>query len=70
MDNIKALDHDLTPEQIKTLEEIYPFDVGFPANKFGGDSSVTGTTQNFLVKAAAHVQWVKAAQPIRPGQGV
>lgn len=28
--NIKALDIKLTPEQIKALEEVIPFDQGFP----------------------------------------
>ena len=70
MDNLKALSHDLTPEQIKTLEEIYPFDVGFPMSRFGTDSHETGATQNMLIKASAQVQWVKTAQAIRPGQGV
>lgn len=68
--NLNALSHDLTQEQIKTLEEIYPFDVGFSMNRFGMDSNVTGKTENMLVKASAQVQWVKNVQAIRPGQGV
>ena len=30
MDNIEALDISLTTEQIKCLEEVIPFDLGFP----------------------------------------
>jgi hypothetical protein len=30
--NLEALDIKLTPEQIKALEEVLPFDVGFPSN--------------------------------------
>ncbi|KAK8854467.1 hypothetical protein IAR55_003205 [Kwoniella newhampshirensis] len=65
-DNIKALTHDLTPAQIEKLEKIYPFDPGFPMNRFGGDSNITGKTENWLIKAAAEVQWVKAETAIRP----
>ena len=32
MDNIGALDISLTTEQIKYLEDVIPFDLGFPHN--------------------------------------
>lgn len=40
--NIEALDIALTPEQIKFLDDIVPFDKGFPYNMFV--SSVQPTT--------------------------
>jgi hypothetical protein len=70
MDNIKALSHDLTPEQMKALEDIYPLNIGFPMSHFGTDPHIDGESKNALVKAAAQVQYVKAHQAIRPGQGV
>ncbi|CAI4440174.1 CPG_1a_G0017820.mRNA.1.CDS.1 [Saccharomyces cerevisiae] len=39
--NIEALGIKLTPEQIKFLESIVPFDVGFPSNFIGEDPAVT-----------------------------
>ncbi|CAI4706382.1 AIE_G0043650.mRNA.1.CDS.1 [Saccharomyces cerevisiae] len=39
--NIEALSIKLTPEQIKFLESIVPFDVGFPSNFIGEDPAVT-----------------------------
>ncbi len=48
------------------LEDIYPFDYGFPFNRFGIDSHTTGKTENWLVGASAQVQWVKDNQAIRP----
>ncbi|CAI4035801.1 hypothetical protein SMKI_14G0080 [Saccharomyces mikatae IFO 1815] len=39
--NIKALSIKLTPEQIKYLESIVPFDVGFPTSLIGDDPAVT-----------------------------
>lgn len=65
-DNINALKHDLTSEQMAALEDIYPFDFGFPFNTFGQDSRITGKTENMLINASAHLQWVKAEQAIRP----
>lgn len=32
--NLEALEISLTPEQIKTLDDIVPFDKGFPFNSF------------------------------------
>ena len=41
-DNIQALSIKLTPEQIKQLEGVRPFDTGFPNNFIGEDPFVTG----------------------------
>ena len=34
LQNVEALDIALTPEQIKTLDNIVPFDKGFPFSNF------------------------------------
>lgn len=41
-DNIRALSIRLTDEQIKYLEGVKPFDLGFPLNFIGQDPNVTG----------------------------
>jgi aryl-alcohol dehydrogenase-like predicted oxidoreductase len=41
-DNIRALSIKLTDEQIKYLESVKPFDLGFPLNFLGQDPNVTG----------------------------
>ncbi|EIM85932.1 Aldo/keto reductase [Stereum hirsutum FP-91666 SS1] len=43
--NIKALDIALTGDQIKRLEGVLPFDLGFPGNMVGVGSSVSGILQ-------------------------
>jgi len=47
--NIEALDLTLTPAHIKALEDVLPFDVGFPHNLVGD-----GTTDSQMVNAAGH----------------
>ncbi|RFU78260.1 aryl-alcohol dehydrogenase aad14 [Trichoderma arundinaceum] len=41
-DNIKALSIKLTDEQIKFLEGVKPFDLGFPLEFLGNDPNITG----------------------------
>ncbi|KAJ5735321.1 Aldo/keto reductase [Penicillium malachiteum] len=43
-DNIKALSLKLTDEQIKYLESIKPFDLGFPHNFIPADPNITGSS--------------------------
>ncbi|KFA70181.1 hypothetical protein S40285_04406 [Stachybotrys chlorohalonatus IBT 40285] len=43
-DNIAALSIKLTDEQIKFLESVREFDLGFPGNFLGEDPNVTGTS--------------------------
>ncbi|KIJ64652.1 hypothetical protein HYDPIDRAFT_90016 [Hydnomerulius pinastri MD-312] len=59
--NVEALDISLTPEQIKYLESVIPFDPGFP-HSFIGD----GTDYMFLMRTAAYFDRQPYAQPIRP----
>jgi aryl-alcohol dehydrogenase-like predicted oxidoreductase len=42
-DNLQALSIKLTSDQIKLLESVKPFDLGFPCNFLGDDPNVTGS---------------------------
>lgn len=68
--NIEALKLELTPEDIKEIEDAYPFDVGFPMNflfqfvtnaqyNTNMDASDVGLTQ-----AYAHIKVPKKPQPV------
>ncbi|CAD6643896.1 XXYS1_4_G0011720.mRNA.1.CDS.1 [Saccharomyces cerevisiae] len=54
--NIEALSIKLTPEQIKYLESIVPFDVGFPTNFIGDDPAVTKKPA-FLTEMSAKISF-------------
>jgi diketogulonate reductase-like aldo/keto reductase len=53
-DSINALKLRLTKEEIKEIEEAYEFDVGFP-NEFIGNQS----SQCWLLQIAGHYDWVE-----------
>ncbi|KAH7928441.1 Aldo/keto reductase [Leucogyrophana mollusca] len=57
--NLEALEVTLTPEHMKTLESVIPFDPGFP-NGFIGD----GTGHNFLLASAAYIEKQPLVQPV------
>ncbi|KIK57459.1 hypothetical protein GYMLUDRAFT_86885 [Collybiopsis luxurians FD-317 M1] len=59
--NIKSLDIILTEEQIKFLEEVIPFDAGFPHNLIGD-----GTKPFFGMLNAMVYQKVPTQRPIQP----
>ncbi|KAK7689881.1 hypothetical protein QCA50_006520 [Cerrena zonata] len=59
--NIESLDIALTPEHIQYLESILPFDLGFPASRFGNSSDY-----NFLYKNAGNFDKWPVQQAIRP----
>lgn len=59
--NLEALDISLSPEQVKYLESIIPFDPGFPTSMIGDGSSPT-----MLLKHTAHFEKVPRVEPIRP----
>ncbi|KZV88884.1 arylalcohol dehydrogenase [Exidia glandulosa HHB12029] len=61
MDNIKALEIRLTPDQIASIESVVPFDLGFPHN-FVGD----GTHPNIFYQITGQVDFAPRAQPIQP----
>lgn len=54
--NIEALSIRLTEDQIKHLESVKRFDVGFPANFIGEDPKETGKTSPWLAMAG-HMRW-------------
>ncbi|KIK81130.1 hypothetical protein PAXRUDRAFT_202238 [Paxillus rubicundulus Ve08.2h10] len=58
--NLDALRITLTPEHVKYLESINPFDPGFPHN-FIGD----GTDYIFFIKSTAHIDRQPHATPIK-----
>ncbi|KAH0341673.1 aryl-alcohol dehydrogenase AAD14, partial [Aureobasidium melanogenum] len=62
-DNIKALTIKLSDEQIKKLEDVRPFDIGFPNNFVGVDPTISGQP-SWLLGASASISWQKAAKPI------
>ena len=58
-DNIQSLTIRLTPEQIKYLESVQPFDAGFPHNFLG-----TGPGENFMMKSFLHLDFVPPQKPV------
>lgn len=62
-DNIKALTIKLSDEQIKKLEDVRPFDIGFPNNFIGVDPTISGQP-SWLLGASASIAWQKASKPI------
>ncbi|KAK5999287.1 hypothetical protein QM012_005612 [Aureobasidium pullulans] len=62
-DNIKALTIKLSDAQIKKLEDVRPFDIGFP-NNFIGENPAIGGKPNFLLGASASIAWQKLGKPI------
>ncbi|KAK4051919.1 putative aryl-alcohol dehydrogenase aad14 [Microbotryomycetes sp. JL201] len=63
-DNIKALSIKLTPEQIKRIEDVKPFDPGFPHSFIGSDPSIEGKSGFFLMNTGGWVDFVKGPQPL------
>ncbi|KAK7687674.1 hypothetical protein QCA50_008889 [Cerrena zonata] len=61
--NIEALEITLTPEHVQYLESILPFDIGFPASRFG-----SADDYNFLYKNAGTFDKWPVQQAIRPSK--
>ncbi|KIK71546.1 hypothetical protein GYMLUDRAFT_254737 [Collybiopsis luxurians FD-317 M1] len=59
--NLEALDISLSEEQIKELESVVPFDIGFPTTMIGD-----GTEPNYLMKASAQYQKMPYPRALRP----
>ncbi|KAL2207667.1 Aldo/keto reductase [Sarocladium strictum] len=57
-DNIRALSLHLTDEQIKYLESVKEFEVGFPTTFVGQDPAVTGSNQK--LSDSAHIKFPNA----------
>jgi hypothetical protein len=63
-DNIKSLEITLTDAHVAQLEEVNPFDFGFPYNHFGRDPHLVGETTNRVMKASDPIQWVQDVRSI------
>ncbi|KAJ8595230.1 Aldo/keto reductase [Rhizopogon salebrosus TDB-379] len=61
--NLEALDVSLSPEHMKYLESVIPFDPGFPTTMIGD-----GSTPNMLLANAAHFDKVPRTKPIKPSK--
>lgn len=57
-DNIRALSLQLTDDQVKYLESVKDFEVGFPTTFVGQDPAVTGYNQK--LSASAHIKFPNA----------
>ncbi|OCH91298.1 Aldo/keto reductase [Obba rivulosa] len=64
MDNIDALNITLSEEQVKYLESVLPFDLGFPTAFVGDGTSYAGWTAYQMF----HLEKWPIAQPIRPAR--
>ncbi|KAF8158482.1 arylalcohol dehydrogenase [Crassisporium funariophilum] len=62
--NLEALVISLSDEQIKFLESVVPFDIGFPCNIIG-----TGVDSSVIVQSGGLVDKQPMMQPIRPVKG-
>ncbi|KAH0339780.1 aryl-alcohol dehydrogenase AAD14, partial [Aureobasidium melanogenum] len=62
-DNIKALTIKLSDAQIKKLEDVRAFDIGFPNNFIGVDPTISGQP-SWLLGASGSFAWQKASKPI------
>ncbi|KAG2151302.1 NADP-dependent oxidoreductase domain-containing protein [Suillus clintonianus] len=59
--NVESLAISLTPEQVKYLESIVPFDLGFPSTIIGD-----GKQHNFLLQHTAYLEKQPQVHPIVP----
>ncbi|KAI3620764.1 aryl-alcohol dehydrogenase [Moniliophthora roreri] len=57
--NLEALEISLSPEHIRYLESILPFDSGFPTNFFGD-----GSAHNGFLTSTAHLTKQPGVRPI------
>lgn len=61
-ENIRSRDIRLSQKQIDTLEQVVPFDLGFPSNFIQENSYVSAKTQPFLDPAGA-IDWADRPKP-------
>ena len=62
-DNLQALSIHLSDEQVKSLEDVLPFEIGFPLNMIGEDPHYSSNI-GMMGGQAGHLQWQKAGKPI------
>jgi len=66
---VTALSIKLTPEEIRELETVIPFDIGFPLNfLFGGHAGVNYSTELTAADVywTTRVTWIDVPPPQRP----
>lgn len=63
-DNITALSLRLSPEQIKKIESVGNFDIGFPNEFIGEDPGETGKFSNMLLTSSATLDPIKNPRPV------
>jgi aryl-alcohol dehydrogenase-like predicted oxidoreductase len=63
MENIEALKIKLSGEQIRELESVWQFDLGYPTTMIGADSHVTGVLGQ-STGASANLDLVRAPKPV------
>jgi len=63
LDNAKALEIELSEEQLKFLEEVNPAHVPFPWNFIGKDPHETGAS-TFMQSSTAHLKWQTNGKPV------
>lgn len=59
LSNVESLSINLSQSQIRYLESVVGFDVGFPMNFIGEDPRRSGETQGFLMKNSVRMKWVR-----------
>ena len=65
---MQGLEVELSPEQIKALEDAAPFTLGFPYTEyFGTDPALGDGVGSFFIRTTAPVKFVKAPAPVKPG---
>jgi len=64
--NIKALSHDLTPQQMEALEAVIPFEPGFPSNFVGVDPARNGGKAPFIMSFTGKFAYTEAPKAIHP----
>ncbi|KAL7412880.1 NADP-dependent oxidoreductase domain-containing protein [Mrakia frigida] len=64
-DNISALTITLTAEQIKKIEDVKSFAVGFPHDFVGDDPAAhDGKAGGFMLPTVGTIDWVQSSQPL------
>lgn len=64
--NIEGLSLDLSEAEIKEIDGVNNFDIGFPQNFLGGPNGVKSPNDIWLMNIAGHHQHVEPLKPIKP----
>lgn len=63
-DNIKALTVKLTEAEIKEIEDVKAFDVGFPGTFIGDDPRITGKAGGYMLPSTGTIDFVVASKAL------